>query len=342
MAFVACRRSTGTRIDITTFERPREQIAADDVVCQLCAAPMVVRAGLKVRAHFAHKPHSKCASSWLVHPESAEHRLGKYEIVQQLLREMRDYSSAAIEYEVPLRDVNRIADVMITFPCGWRIAHECQLAGITIDELATRSEDYLRAGVDVLWWLGKSANTPANRAWVLNWQGFLLELEFYSSANEETSLTCAMLATHRVWQVDTVHAMQHGATSVEVREPYPYVVDFTSPPSTYYQIREMMKSRDVRRTFEIWDAMSHADVMRGLALDMRMGSHVSGVLGSLHGAGAIARRTIRGREKWVVINRAKLPMSHAWLPFSSDASTAARRVARERAAISMAVARNSP
>ena len=73
--------------------------------------------------------------------------------------------------------MRRIADVAVLFPNGWRVAHECQLAAITTQELTQRTEDYLHAGVDVIWWLGKSAATPANIAWCLEQRGFVLRLD---------------------------------------------------------------------------------------------------------------------------------------------------------------------
>ncbi len=178
MPFVAKLRSGGERIDITRVERPREMLPAGDIICQLCGEAMIVKAGFVVRAHFAHRPGSVCASQWDAHPESPEHRLGKLLIAERLREELADSTAARIEYEVPIREVMRIADVMVIYPNGWRVAHECQLASITTEILTQRTEDYLNAGVDVVWWLGKHAATSHNLRWVYGYQGFALELHF--------------------------------------------------------------------------------------------------------------------------------------------------------------------
>ena len=144
---------------------------------------MVVKAAMIVRAHFAHK--AACTSPYQAHPESPEHRAGKYFIAERVREQLApDYPNVAIDFEVPVPEANRVADVMVTFPNGWRIAHECQLASITAEQLGRRTEDYLRAGVDTVWWLGKSANTPANRNWCVEYLGFALEINFTLSVTD--------------------------------------------------------------------------------------------------------------------------------------------------------------
>ena len=54
MPFVAKDKTTGTRVDITKLEKPRLMLQADSCICQLCEKPMVIKAGLHRRAHFAH------------------------------------------------------------------------------------------------------------------------------------------------------------------------------------------------------------------------------------------------------------------------------------------------
>gem|GEM_PF-2511317 len=85
-----------------------------------------------------------------------------------LLREQYiEYTDAQIAYEVPIPEVKRVADILIVFPLGWRIAHEVQLAAISLAELRERTEEYERAGIDVVWWLGKAADTQSNRLWCI-------------------------------------------------------------------------------------------------------------------------------------------------------------------------------
>lgn len=163
MPFIARKKSTGERIDITLLSSPREQLQANDCVCQLCGAPLIIKAGLIMRAHFAHA--TLCESDYQSHPESLAHREAKVFLATHLHESFQEYTSASIEYEVPIPEVKRVADLLVTFRMGWRIAHEVQLASITTEELELRTNDYERAGIDVVWWLGRSANTVANRAW---------------------------------------------------------------------------------------------------------------------------------------------------------------------------------
>ena len=172
MPFVALHKDTQERIDITRIENPRESLKSGDCVCQLCSTPMIIKAGQILRAHFAH--YASCETDYQSHPESAEHREAKIYLATHLREAFKEYTHASIEYEVPIPEVKRIADLLATFPMGWRVAHEIQLASITVEQLEARTNDYARAGVDVVWWLGKSANTPANREWSRRTFGYAL------------------------------------------------------------------------------------------------------------------------------------------------------------------------
>lgn len=176
MPFVAKNRNTNVRVDITQYEFPRQELVASDLVCQFCESSMIIRAGEIFRAHFAHKV--ACSSDSQSHPESPEHLLGKWLIAQKIKEEWKEYSNARIEFEYPVPEVKRVIDIAMVFPNGWIVAHEVQLASITTGELRQRTEDYNRAGIDVVWWLGKSADTPANRDWCINQYGFSLSLNY--------------------------------------------------------------------------------------------------------------------------------------------------------------------
>ena len=178
MPFIALERTTGKRVDITLLQQPREDLQAGEYVCQLCSAPMMVKAGLIRRAHFAHV--SSCPTDYQAHPESPEHRAAKIYLREQLPKRFTDYKHVTLEYEVPIKEVKRVVDLLATFPKGHRIAHEVQLASITTEELEERTQDYERASVDVVWWLGRSANTPANRDWCLATFGVIFLIDHQS------------------------------------------------------------------------------------------------------------------------------------------------------------------
>lgn len=162
MPFIACD-SRKERIDITLFENPRNQISNDEVFCPFCKSKMFIRGGPKVVYHFYHQ--AKCKNDFERHPESILHLNCKRKVAEALKAEINEYSTAKIEYEFPIVKARRIADIMAIFPNGWMIAHEIQLSYISIETLEKRTEDYLSAGIDIVWWLGKSANTETNRDW---------------------------------------------------------------------------------------------------------------------------------------------------------------------------------
>jgi competence CoiA-like predicted nuclease len=185
MPFIALNRSTGERVDITKIEHPRLHLKSDALICQLCEQPVIIKAGLLTRPHFAHRSH--CSTDYHNHPESIEHLLGKEMVARGLKEEFAEYAQADIQYEVKVPEVKRVIDVMASFPNGWRVAHEIQLAGITTEELQQRTEDYARAGIDVVWWLGKSADTPANQAWCNARFGFSLSLDLGAVSADPTN-----------------------------------------------------------------------------------------------------------------------------------------------------------
>lgn len=179
MPLVARDRRTGQRVDITSVEDPRGTFSPSQLECQLCGGEMVVVAGLIRTHHFRHK--AACSdSSWGRHPESFEHLRTKTAVARYAREWFGELTHAVPELEVPIPEVRRVADVLFTFPNGWRLACEVQLASITIEQLQQRTDDYLRAGIDALWWLGRAADTPANRAWSIGQYGFVLQLHYES------------------------------------------------------------------------------------------------------------------------------------------------------------------
>jgi competence CoiA-like predicted nuclease len=177
MPFVALNKTTRQRVDITKIENPRLALKSEEHVCQLCEQPMIVRAALILQPHFAHRV--MCPSDYGYHPESQEHRAAKRFLAQYLRETYEEYTTAQIEFEVPIREAKRVADILVEFPMGWRIAHEIQLASITTLQLQERTSDYVRAGIDVIWWLGKAADTETNRDLCLEEVGFCGWISIY-------------------------------------------------------------------------------------------------------------------------------------------------------------------
>lgn len=186
MPFVALDKNTKERIDITKIVNPRLALKSGELICQLCEAPMMVKAGLVKRHHFAH--YAECNSDYEQHPQSEEHLRGKEIVAEYASDWFKELTSAKPDFEVPIPEVRRVVDVLFEFPNGWRIACEVQLASITIEYLQKRTNDYLRAGIDVYWFFGKSAASDANLRWSIGEFGFALELE-YRTISVRTQLT---------------------------------------------------------------------------------------------------------------------------------------------------------
>lgn len=176
MPFVALRKSTGERINIFLVPDPRLTIDKSDLVCPACGQSLTVVCGLVVTPHFRHIV--KCNSEFDRHPESIEHLMGKA-YVYQLLHDKFNSDDVEIDFEVHIPEANRQADVLLKFvKTGFIEAHEIQLAGITTESLRDRTKAYRTAGIDVVWWLGKSADTPTNRSWCVSTFGDVRLLSF--------------------------------------------------------------------------------------------------------------------------------------------------------------------
>ena len=178
MPFIAIIKAINKRIDITQVEHPKLQYSYGDCICQLCRAPLRIRGGPLVRNHFAHDADRPCDTEYSYQPESPEHREAKRFLLERLRKEFPEYRTATIDVEVPIIEIKRVADILVTFLTGWKQAHEIQLSSITADELEERTNDYERAGIDVVWWLGKGANVESNRRWCIQKFGCNFSLNF--------------------------------------------------------------------------------------------------------------------------------------------------------------------
>lgn len=179
MPFVAIDEH-GQRIDISQVENPKE-LRTKKHYCQLCGSLVLVKAGFLRVAHFAHQ--KNCESDINHHPESFHHRQGKLFLMQNLPVLFFDLFGTLPKQEVIMKEIKRVADVVFEFPNGWRMVHEVQLASVTTEQLEERTRDYESIGCDVIWWLGKSAATKANREWARDRQGVIFEIDFEENTN---------------------------------------------------------------------------------------------------------------------------------------------------------------
>lgn len=116
-----------------------------------------------MRSHFAHV--TECRSSYESKPESPEHLAGKDKIREHLVA--RYGAGAVVDLEYPLKEINRIADVIVLFSNGWMEIHGIQLSPITVEVLEARTADYESIGASVHWWLGPKCS-GSQREWAMD------------------------------------------------------------------------------------------------------------------------------------------------------------------------------
>ncbi len=95
-------------------------------------------------------------------------------------RSLARYTAATVERDVALDVGLGRADLLLSFPMGWRVVHQLLDRPRMIGELAERTDAFTRAGVDVLWWVCGAAETLDLHAWqherggasyVVGWSG---------------------------------------------------------------------------------------------------------------------------------------------------------------------------
>lgn len=157
MPFVAIDKETNSRINILQVENPRLTLAKKNMICQVCGKPVFIRNRNGYLIHFFHT--GECEGDiYKKHSgETPEHQFCKIE-VERLLKEQFQGQNIQIFQEFFIKKINQIADVLIEFPMGWRLAHEIQLSNIHKDEIVSRTQGYESLGIDVIWWLGNKVN----------------------------------------------------------------------------------------------------------------------------------------------------------------------------------------
>jgi competence CoiA-like predicted nuclease len=186
---VAIQKNSRERIKAAHYKTShaiRSEFANGELICPLCDEIVFARERKGFVLHFAHT-HS-CSSTIDRHPESPEHEQGKLRIAQFLQQQIGDdLSKCAIEVEYRLPDCGkngRVADVALVYDNGNLLICECQLSKITSNELEQRTRDYYAIGADVLWFLGRAANTSENRDWIRSMFGSVGTLDFvYTNTN---------------------------------------------------------------------------------------------------------------------------------------------------------------
>jgi competence CoiA-like predicted nuclease len=176
MPLVGKNIKSGERVCILDYDKPKLELVKGEIVCPYCNQVLhIVHTDFRTK-HFRHL--TECNSDYKKHPESIEHLLAKQILAERLSNDWNEYSTCKIEYEFPIHTLKRIADIAFIFPNGWIVAHEIQLSKISIEDLETRTNDYLNAGLDVVWWIGKNADTSPNRKWLFENYGAITCINF--------------------------------------------------------------------------------------------------------------------------------------------------------------------
>lgn len=216
MTLTAINPLTNERIDASRCRDVRlEYPNWHDLRCPISGLEVIPRResysrGYRVGAHFVIKGRNTL-SNWpeevvfdpelgkdsggirTVGGESPEHREGKAFAAFFIRQELEKLGlEALVQYEERIEVEKgrfRIADVSVTYPCGFKEVHEVQLATITPDDLADRTYDYAAVGIPASWWLGnRAASSSAVRDCVRDLQADFYEFEFAENLHHDPTI----------------------------------------------------------------------------------------------------------------------------------------------------------
>ncbi|WP_127848961.1 competence protein CoiA [Lacticaseibacillus hulanensis] len=140
----------GVRVLLTSHEQAtRLQEVGTKFRCPACRGPVIIKNGVQLPAHFAHK-HNACLAS---EPESGEHLRGKL-----LLAKIGQTSGWNAELEVYVPEIKQRIDVLLTRG-EERVALEFQCSPISVSSLFARTQGYRQMGIGVRWILGQRYRT---------------------------------------------------------------------------------------------------------------------------------------------------------------------------------------
>lgn len=115
--------------------------------CPGCHAPVRLKKGQVMIAHFAHQANEACAT--FSEGETAEHLLGKQQLAAWFAA-----AGYSVQIEARLPAIHQRPDVLVQLGDGQPLALEFQCSPIAIDRLAQRTQGYRSHGYRVLWLLG--------------------------------------------------------------------------------------------------------------------------------------------------------------------------------------------
>ena len=99
------------------------------------------------------------------HDQPLDRSIAVERLAHVLADQWHVYTQVPIERDVHLPEVDGNADILFTFPMGWRVVHQVQDKPLKPTELDAHTVSFYRAGIDVVWWLAYPATTLENRTW---------------------------------------------------------------------------------------------------------------------------------------------------------------------------------
>jgi len=141
--FIA-KNAAGVRVELQTHKQAAT-LVGEAFTCPACGAPVRIKNGAQMPAHFAHIVGTCSASE----PESQQHLLGK-----RWLRDWLIQSGEVAELEVYYPAIQQRADVVITSRKP-ALVLEFQCSPIAITDLARRTAGYHELGLAVIWIMGR-------------------------------------------------------------------------------------------------------------------------------------------------------------------------------------------
>ncbi len=227
-------------------------------------------------------------------------RIEQEELAQQLAALLttwlQPWSHAPIETAVRLADVDMVADVCIQYPMGWRVIHQVVQTAITPADLAAHTQRLAAAGIDVVWWLGPDADTPANQQWCqgyLGWRG---------------GVTLAAAQPFGLWQ-----------TQVGYERP----VEIAESDNHYTRYWRRLA---LARYVELWQRVRMAEILRGLAGTAQLSRSIIGAIGIANARGTMQKQG----DTWYAVGRSTI-YSHRVQPWAPATVASVREQARRRA-----------
>ncbi|WP_223877254.1 competence protein CoiA [Lactiplantibacillus pingfangensis] len=115
--------------------------------CPGCHAPVRLKHGTVMVAHFAHQANEACDT--FSEGETAEHLLGKQQLAAWFAA-----AGYTVQIEARLPEIHQRPDVLVRLGEGQPLALEFQCSPIALEQLTQRTQGYRDHGYRVLWLLG--------------------------------------------------------------------------------------------------------------------------------------------------------------------------------------------